>query len=76
MQNFEISSLIDFVDLKFERYCSSSAADVPVKFESVIVFTNLKAVTICDILWLDALLDHIKMHPWGPSQYKDVILPV
>ena len=55
----EIGSLNYRIALKFDRHVGSTAAEVPVKFQSdrTILHTNLAASRLCEILQLDVLSD-------------------
>ena len=55
--------------MKFDRRMGSTAAEVPVKFQSdrKIIHTNLAASRLCEILWWDILSD-IETGPWSPLE--------
>ena len=55
----EIGELNHSIALKFYRHSSSSAADVPVKYQSDRTTLNMivAASRLCEILQLDVLLD-------------------
>ena len=58
-QSCEIDSLNDHITLKFDMHISSSAAEVPVKFQSdqTIMNTNLVDLRLHEILQKDILSD-------------------